>query len=255
PALDLLNGMPESPAVAAVLGHAADAALALEAAGRAQLPEALREDCDRVLRAFAEVEQGHDEAGRPTLQPGGLRSAFLEWKVLLRGLTAYYTRDDARALENWQRLNPDRLPARLVAPYRFQLDPAYRAAQPGDTQRALQKHVDQLQDAGPVLALRQIQSALAAHQSLSTAFRLAEGVVPALRPPPPRLAARLAACFYWAIVHDGTPSDLPRYQRVFGAPPDDPKLERLEALACEHRQDLEGAHGFWQKYEKTVAAA
>src|SRR5262249_15496741 len=77
PALDLLNGMPEAPAVAAVLGHAADAALALEAAGRAQLPEALREDCDRVLRAFAEVEQGHDEAARQTLQPVGLRSPFL----------------------------------------------------------------------------------------------------------------------------------------------------------------------------------
>ena len=56
------------------------------------------------MQAFAQVQAGQDEAARETLQPIGLRSPFLEWKVLLRGLIAYYQSDDVRALDNWQRL-------------------------------------------------------------------------------------------------------------------------------------------------------
>lgn len=254
PALDLVSRLPES-AAAAVLAAAADAAVAQEQAGRALLPENLRDEFDRVLSAFSQLTAGQDDAARETLQPIGLRSPFLEWKVLLRGLAAYYQQDDPRALENWQRLLHDRLPARLIAPCRYQIDPAFRTAQSPEAQNVLRKLAESLQDAGPVVPLRQIQSALAGHQALATAFRLAEGAVSALRQHAPHLVPRLAACFYWAIIHDGQPTDLPRYQRIFGSPAEDPRLERLEALACEHRQDMEGAHQFWQKYEKTVAAA
>ena len=44
-------------------------------------------------------------------------------------MTAYYQNDDARALDNWQRLDPKRVPARLAAPLRAVIDPAFRAAQ------------------------------------------------------------------------------------------------------------------------------
>src|SRR5437764_448663 len=94
------------------------------AAGRALLPPALHADFDRVLQAFAQVEAGHDDAARETLQGLGLRSPFAEWKLLLRGLQAYHAGDDARAANNWERLDPARLPARLAAPLRARTDPA-----------------------------------------------------------------------------------------------------------------------------------
>jgi tetratricopeptide (TPR) repeat protein len=254
-AQDLLARLPpDSPARARVLAQAGDAALSgQQGAGKAVLPAELHADFDRVVSAFAQVQAGQDEAAREALQLIGLRSPFLEWKVLLRGLIAYYQNDDARALDNWQRLAADRLPARLAAPFRFLIDKAYRAAQAPEAQAALRKQTDRLQGDGTVERLRAVQAALADQRSLAHAFRLAEGLLPALRRQAPALAERLAACFYWGIVTNGQPEDVPRYARVFGAPPDDPTFARLRALAFEGVHELEEAHKEWQKFEKSVA--
>jgi tetratricopeptide (TPR) repeat protein len=253
-ALRLLERVPGSQVMPQVLGHAADGALRQGKAGRDFLPAPLRPQFDLIVQAFAQVEAGQDEAARATLQGIGLQSPFLEWKVLLRGLMAYYQKDDARALENWQRLNAQRLPARVAAPLRFLLDRPFRTAQPPETQTTLQAQADRLQGSGLVPALRAIQRDLANERHLPQAFRHAEQLLPALRAEAPHLAPRLASCFYWAIVSHGQPEDLKRYQRVFGSLPDDPDLARLEALALEHRHMMPDAHKAWQRFEKTVAA-
>lgn len=236
-----------------VLGIAADVAVQQRQAGRGLLPEELRPGFDLILQAFAQLEAGQDDALKETLQGIGLQSPFLEWKVFSRSLQAYYASDDARAVENWSRLRADRLPARLAAPFRFAVDPAFRAAQPPQTQAALQRQSDRLHEGSLVASLRSLQAALSA-ENVPLAFRLAEGIVPRLRQEAPELAARLARVFQGAIIHHGDRPDLQRYRRVFGAPADDPELNRLEAIALERCNDLEEAHKFWQKYEKTVAA-
>src|SRR5262245_42314589 len=103
-----------------ILAALADVAVRQQKVGRSLLPESLRPDFDRILTAFEQLEAGRDDAVRDALQLIGLRSPFLEWKLFLRGLQAYYQNDDARAIENWQRLRTERLPARLAAPLRFQ---------------------------------------------------------------------------------------------------------------------------------------
>jgi tetratricopeptide (TPR) repeat protein len=252
-ALALVTNIPESPAHAQVLAQAADAAIRREASGRALLPPKLHADFDHVLQAFAQLEAGQDDAARETLQGIGLRSPFLEWKVFLRGLQAHYHGDDTRAIENWQRLNPERLPARLAAPLRFRVDAAYRTAQPPDAQRVLQRQADRLLDQGLLPHLRSIQTALAGHPGLAEAFRLGSQFIPWMRDKAPRLVPALARCYYWAIINGGVPDDVPRYLRLFGPPPDDPACQRLAALASEHVHDLEQAHLYWGDYEKTVA--
>ncbi|MBV9125851.1 MAG: hypothetical protein JO112_21070, partial [Planctomycetes bacterium] len=250
-ALELLQPFPESPLRKGVLEQAADTALGEGKAGRKMLPESLQAAFDLILQAFAQAEAGQDDQARETLQGIGLQSPFLEWKLFLRGLLAYYQKDDARALENWQRLNPDRLPARLAAPLRFTIDPAYRAAQAPALQARLQKWADRLQ--GSVLQqLRSIQMALVQENQLPQAFRQMEGILPALRQEAPHLVPRLAACFYWTIVTNGQPEDMTRFRRVFGTFPDDPGLERLQALVYEHMHDLGNAHKHWQKFEESV---
>ena len=64
---------------------------------------------------------------------------------------------------------------------------------------------------------------------------------------------RLAACFYWTILNT-SPDDVPRYRRVFGDSPDDPQLNRLQALGYEKSGDYTTAHKYWQLYEKEIAA-
>jgi tetratricopeptide (TPR) repeat protein len=253
-ALRLLARLPaDSPARGRILGLAADAALAQGPVGKAALPAELHADFERVTQAFAQVQAEQDEPAREALQAIGLRSPFLEWKVLLRGLVAYYQHDDARALDNWQRLAPDRLPARLAAPFRYLIDRPYRDAQAPEAQAALRKQADRLQGDGTVEPLRALQAALADPNSLTRAFRLAEGLLPALRQQSPQLAARLAACYCWAVITNGSPDDVARYAKAFGSPPDDPTFARLRALAYENARELGEAHKEWQKFEKSVA--
>jgi tetratricopeptide (TPR) repeat protein len=270
-AYELAQRIPDSSALNRILARTVDAAIQQGAAGWKQLPEEGAGPFEQVLQAFAQLEAREDDRVRETLQGIGLRapavknhsplptphspaatSPFLEWKVFLRGLLAYYHDDDERALENWQRLDPARLPARLAAPLRFQIDPAYRQSQPPAVQAALQKQADRLQASGLVLPLRTLQAALADPQQLPSAFRLAEGLVQALRQQFPRLVPRLAACFYWAIISTGEPEDVRRYERVFGMPNDDPGLDRLRALLYEHQGDMAKAHQHWQRFEASV---
>ena len=224
----------------------------LESAGREQLPAPLQAEFDRVLLAFQQVESGQDEQAKATLQEIGLRSPFLEWKVLLRGLQAYYQNDDGRALENWQRLAADRLPARLAATFRCQIDPTYRAAQPPPTQNALQAQFDRAQGSVLPQELRRLRQSMEHHETLATAFRQAEALLPQFKQQSPHLVPRLANCFYWSITDTG-PDDIARYQRVFGAPAIDPHFHRLYALSYDRGHDVNGAHPHWLAYEKELA--
>jgi tetratricopeptide (TPR) repeat protein len=252
-ALDLIADIPNCTIAPRLLANLVDQSLQQGKTGRDTLPESMRGQFDRVREAFALLEAGQDEPARAALQEIGLQSPFLEWKLLLRGLAAYYHNDDVRALENWQRLSADRLPARLAASLRFGIDHQYRDAQPPKVQEALQRQADRLLEAGPYQNLRALQKALAGEQQLPHAFRLAENILPVLRQAQPHLVPRLASCFYWAIVHAGHPEDMNRYRRVFGEPADDPHFNRLQALVNDHQHDFDNAHKFWQDYEKEVA--
>jgi tetratricopeptide (TPR) repeat protein len=252
-ALAVIEGLPEGPAAGRIRAFAADAAVQDPSAGRPALSAAHQAELGAVLQASGQIESGDDEAARTILQAIGLRSPFLEWKLLIRGLQAYYQKDDARAVENWQRLDPERLPARLAAPFRYPIDPAFRASQPPETQAALQRQLDAAQSWALPGQLRGLRAALANRNSLAQAFRQAESLLPNLRQQAPELVPRLAACLYWAALDTG-PDDVLRYRRVFGSPPDDPDFHRLQALAYEKAEDWPEAHRFWQLYEKDIAA-
>ncbi len=242
-----------SPADDALLATLADLSFINEKGGRDALPADLRADHDRIAQAFAAAEAGKDDAAREALQGVGLKSPFLEWKLLLRGLQAYYQNDDDRARENWARLDPKRVPARLAAPFRASIDPAYRDAQPAATRQLLAQQLEWMKG-GPLDAhLRALRKGLADQDTLAAAFRAAEALVPVLRQQAPQYIPRLAHCIYWLIPRY-TPDELTRYKRVFGPPPDDPDFTRLNAIAFEGAGRLDEAHDFWKKYEKFIAS-
>lgn len=234
-----------------LVAHAADRAV--RSADRDCLPPELHPGFDAVRLAFREYEAGHDDAARDALQPVGLSSPFLEWKVFLRGLTAYSAGDDARAVENWQRLSPDRLPARLAAPLRSAIDPAFRTAQPADSAVTLRRQAEALA-ADPILdRLREIQRHLGREQPLAKVWKHAETLLPLLRRTRPGLEPRLSACLYRAVIRQGEQADVSKYRRLFGSPADDPHFHRLEALACEDTGNVEAAATHWLRYEAWLA--
>lgn len=248
----ILERFPDSAAAEKLLACAVDAAMRHGSNGRSQVPESWRPQFDLVVQALTQVEANEDEAARAALQGIGLNSPFLEWKLLIRGLLAYHQNDDARAIENWQRLDPDRLPSRLAAPLRFLIDPAFRQGQTAAAQDRLQRAADRVQSSALITALRALQTLLSSDHDLGPAFRQAEILLPSLRQQAPHLAPRLAHCFYWAIVHHGLPNDMGRYTRLFGRPADDPKLTRMQALVLEQQGDWDQANEAWKDHEQDV---
>ena len=239
------------PAPTAAAEHPADRAIRLR--DRAGLPGDQHAAYNAMLAGFARYEAGDDDGAREALQAVGLQSPFLEWKLLLRGLIAYSAGDDTRAVENWQRLTSDRLPARLAAPVRAAIDRRFAAAQPAATAAVLRKQFEALAADDVTDALRGLRGDLSRDRPLTAAFRKVEPLVPRLRQQSPVLATRLANCFYRAILHHGESGDLVRFRKLFGPPADDPDFHRLEAQVYEGNGNDEEAARHWAAYEAWLA--
>jgi tetratricopeptide (TPR) repeat protein len=251
PALAALDTIGDTGLRQKAMNHVVDVALSKGPSGKALLPEPLHEHYDLIVHAFQAYENGKDDDARAALQNIGLQSPFLEWKVFLRGMMAYQTNDDVRALENWQRLDSTRLPANVCAPMRASIDAPYMNAQNPPTQQFLRTQLMKGQGVTCAPVLRELRELL--HQeNLAPAFRKVELILPGLRRDFPDVAKRLTNLFFWAIINDGHPEDLDRFARVFGFPPDDPHLHRLQALATETRGLWPEAHASWQEFIRDV---
>lgn len=249
----LIAQVPSCTVTARALGFLVDRAVRDPKNGKAFLPPDLQTGFDAVVTAFAQYERGDDEAARASLQAIGMQSPFLDWKLLLRGLIAYSTNDDVRALENWQRLDAVRLPAQLAAPMRYAIDPTYRAALQPEQGKRIADRSDRL--ALPMLSsLRKLQRLLSSPETLPEAMRLVRSQIGMLKMNAPQMLPKLANCFYWLIVMGGHPDDMEEYEAIFGKPPDDPNFSRMIALATEARGRFEEAHREWGQYANWIAS-
>jgi tetratricopeptide (TPR) repeat protein len=232
------------------LGRAADLAIPLGIRAAGVLPANLRSDFETILQAFAHYDSGRDDAARESLQSIAINSPWLDWKLLIRGLLAYATGDDGRALDNWQRLEAKRLPAQLIAPLRASLDPAFRIERSPEQQLRLRIAADKLR-LGPLATLRQIQTTLGRPEKLGEAFADIKALLPRIRRIEPELEAALGRCCYGALWQAGI--DGAEAQRALFAPPDhDPTLDRLQALAAERRDDWQTANRHWRRYDAVL---
>lgn len=248
----LLQRVPGTNLLPTALGHVADRALREPKNGKPMLPPEHHAGLDAIVTAFKHYEHGDDEAARNALQPIGMQSPFLDWKLLLRGLIAYSTNDDQRAIENWQRLDPVRLPAQLAGPLRFPIDSSFRAQVPSEQAKRLADRSDHL--ALPMLAsLRKIQRLLSSPENLPDALHQVRPLIGMLKMNSPQHFQKLANCFYWLIIMGGEPDDMAEFEAVFGKPPDDPHFNRLVGLVMESSGRLDQAHKEWKQYSDWIA--
>ena len=233
-----------------ILGYGVDRAL--KSRSKEFLPDELHDGFDAIVAAFKHYESGDDAAAKATLEPIGLRSPFLEWKVLLRGLIAFANGEDARAAENFARLDRGRVPYRLCSPYYATADAGYRASVPPPIAAELEERFHRLNSGGIVPGLREVAKHLGRNREMPPVFRAVEGMLHALRNRP-GLLKRLGRCLYHAIIYQGQPEDLVRYRQQFGAHPDDPSFFRLQARIAEELGEEGLAIRNWLRYEEWLA--
>ena len=252
-AQELAASLNDPAALIAVQNELADRALRKRV--KDGLPPELHAGYEAILTGFTKYESGDDDGAKTALETIGLRSPFVEWKLLLRGLTAYTAGDDARAIENFSRLNADRLPYRFAAPIRTQIDARFRKAQFPDVASQLDTQFRGLAGPGMALsdALRELRSNMARKRKVSEQFPRLEAVLRQLRTQSPSLEPLLARAMYREIAHHGAQDDLQRYKKLFGAPADDPAFHRIEAMGFEKSGMMPEANRHWGAYEAWLA--
>ncbi len=247
-ALEIARAAEDASGIQKILGHAADFFITRPpSAPQPELPPDFVAGKEAIRKAFEFSEQGKDEEARTQLQSIGLASPFLEWKILLRGLLAYYQNDNAKAIENWQRLDPNRLPYKMASIPRCQIDSAYRTAQTPEAQKVIDRKLGQLHT-GVGKFLRELRKEVGHGKNLHAAFRLVEQFLPAMKQSHPQLIDRLQQFMRATIIRSGGPSDMQTYLRTFGAPREDPALARVISLAQEQHGILDEAILNWRAY-------
>jgi tetratricopeptide (TPR) repeat protein len=215
--------------------------------GLGSLPAEARAATQSVIRALVYLDQGDDTNAHETVTAIPSTSPAYDWKLLIQGLTAFYA-NAPTALELWQQLTPERVPAAIAAPLRAQLDPAFVASQPPQTQAELLAFGQRLH-AVPWLGRLEDTRNLLAQEALPAALRRAGEAARVIPPEYDELRQRLARTLYWTVAQHGDERDITAYGKAFRAPPDDPKLHRLCALHHQHAGDLAMAQEWWAKYE------
>jgi hypothetical protein len=74
-----------------------------------------RREAMAVRDSLAQIESGEFAEAQQRLKDIGRGSRFADWRLLVRGLVAFYQLDFAAAREAWQRLDPTRRPARIAS--------------------------------------------------------------------------------------------------------------------------------------------
>ncbi|WP_020469295.1 tetratricopeptide repeat protein [Zavarzinella formosa] len=212
----------------------------------AQLAEiaALRE-------AFAAHEAGNAELAREKLNAIGMASPLMEWKLMLRGLIAWAAKEDTKVAENWSRLKPDRLPAKLVAPLRSFVEPVVSTQLSGIELASQEKQTAIL--LGPLMGnLAKIRTLVGQERNREPLFRAAKEITGELRMLSKRALNTLGSVVYWSIYLHGQPPELGLYEQAFGKPELDPKFHRLRGLVAERLHELDMAHEEWSEYERWI---
>ena len=211
-------------------------------------------DCQRIRAALEAVERGDDAAATEQLNDISRRSPFADWKLFVRGLSAFYLGDAERAHANWDRLEPKR--------------PAFRIAQ------TLLVHSGQLAAESAAFnvanGLRRLEYSLESNpvweqlKAMGEHFQADQwsGLFHACRSFCQRFAnthaaliERITDLLWKRMVRDHWEEGLNRLMRIAPAPRLDPRWNRARALLAEHSREstFEDTENYWKAYVRDIS--
>lgn len=207
---------------------------------------AVREDVQRIRRAFAAFERGDDAAVADELKAVGLTSPCAGWKWLLLGLAAYTRGDRDHARLSWGKCGDAGRPARLAAILRSGLlhDGPTSNLPPNLRARLLDRF-----DNPRLGLLTQIKRLLTDDQPDMALDACARLLILVDAPERQIFARRLARAICEEMGNHERVAR--RFNHVFGPLPEDPQLYRAAALYLE-KSSPDEAIELWSAYLKDL---
>ena len=207
-----------------------------------------------IQGALQALYEGQDERVSEILQPIGLRSPYRDWKVLLKGLVAFYQYRDQEAQEIFSRIGPGDSPiGGLIPLFNLIMQP------PSDSDK--EKHKKKKSPSLQPEEISFIKEILGERGEILSLFR---SLVQAGKMDKSMEMARILRKFADYLPEgEDTGRELLRrgsldllaqfssksfdrsYQTVWGAPPDPFEKSQIQALLCEQKNEWAGANNAW----------
>ncbi|MEZ6139436.1 MAG: hypothetical protein R3B84_02590 [Zavarzinella sp.] len=189
-----------------------------------QLPEEWRPHYSLVMGALKAYESRNDQEAISQLDGIGLKSPYLSWKLLIRGMVAWANSDDERAEENWKRLKPGFAPALLAE--------THRQMSGGKQSTSVRNN-----SSPDVKELLRVENQLLEEMSYESGLEIAGRLTKKLESAYPGITDACATIFYWNLAkcpirYSSEMCDM--YLRTFSLPKFDPGFCRLRSLQVKY---------------------
>jgi len=214
----------------------------------------IHHDCQRIRAALEAVERGDDTAASEPLNAISRRSPYADWKLFIRGLSAFYASDVERARANWDRLEPKR-PALQIAQtllvHSGHLTADKATVNVAHGLRRLEYAVEsdpvreQIKTMGEHFQAGQWSSLFHAFRSFCQRFGKTHAT----------LTERITDMLWKQVIRDQRMDPLKRLIRIAPPPPLDPLWNRAHALWSEHssHSTYEATEKYWLAYVKDLS--
>jgi len=206
-----------------------------------------------VREALAAVERGEDQAAAEHLKSISKNSPLADWRLLVRGLSAFYNREDERTRKNWERLDPERPAGRIAAT--LLAASGMDEVEPDDRLRQGLHRLEQHAKSDPVVdALQSLaddwqrgdwRSFFQAYSRLQRRYSQSHEA----------LIRQIADLVWKRAAREGDLELLDHVQATAPAPEMDPRWRRAGAMVMEHPRcdcDAELVESLWAGYADDV---
>lgn len=149
---------------------AADAGI-LATSARAALEPPLTEEAQAVVEALDAVAERRDAHALALVKDISRASPYADWRMLIRGLVAWYGNDLETAARCWKSLDPARRPARIALALQAAAGPTETASQPAGAPAVADVDADVAHAAACAREIRFERPGLAAAQVLRDSAR------------------------------------------------------------------------------------
>lgn len=243
------SGAAAAPSDPALLVMAADQLL-LRPQSSARVPDAIRQEATLVREALEAVERGEDDVANEKLQSISRQSPFADWRMFVRGLSAWYQGDAERRRMNWDRLDANR-PAHRIARTLLARDDAALAKAAPELSLNLRRLEQGASEAGIVSYLLEAKTALEREEYGAFAEKL-RGLRQRHGEEYPRIVDRMVSIGWRTAFRTGNRQLFERVLRSATPPRDDRNWSITRALFEEQFEQGDGDQ-FMQRWETAVA--
>ncbi len=208
-----------------------------------------------VRESLVDVERGEDAVALDRLKDIARTSPLCDWRLFVRGLSAFYQRDQERCEANWQRLDAARPARRLAQTLQVAAHELAAGEVSAEIAASAQRVIQRVQPAHVTVAVEKLIEYWQ-HGEWRPFLREFRTLRQSSAKTHPKLIESIMDIAWKRAVRESDDATLDQLMRIGPAPPLDPRWHRAQALIKADESDAETIHAAthcWLAYAEDIS--